>query len=311
MPGDVIGILSPASPLYGEKLNHYEKGLEYLVQSGYRICEGRAVRSQFGYLAGSDEERAQDFNSFFQNPEIKAIICSRGGYGSARILAKIDYTVVQQNPKIFVGYSDITVLQLALFQKCRLVTFSGPMVAMDLGRGLEPYTEHSFWQQMTLPAEHSFHMQEIAIPPVVYRNGFAEGRLVGGCLTSLNNLLGTGYLPDFSDSILILEDVAEEIYKIDRYLLQLLQAGILARIRGLVFGQFIDCHQPQGEKPSLTLDEVFRYYSDRLKVPVMANFPYGHGRMKFTLPLGCLVRMDTLKGEIKMLETGLNDYGKQ
>jgi muramoyltetrapeptide carboxypeptidase len=309
-PGDTIGILSPAGPLYGDKLNDYEKGLAYLVQCGYRVLEGRAVRDLNGYLAGSDEDRAHDFNGLFDNPDVKAIICSRGGYGSARILSKIDYETVRKNPKIFVGYSDLTVLQLALYQKCGLVTFSGPMVAMDLGRDLEPATEFSFWQQVTLAGEHSFIMQEMGALPIVYRNGCAEGRLLGGCLTSLNNLVGTGYLPDFTDCILILEDIAEEIYKIDRYLAQLLQAGILGQVRGLVFGQFIDCDQPQDMKPSLSLDEVFRYYADQLHIPAMANFPYGHGRVKFTLPMGGRVRMDTFKGEIKMLETGLDDDRK-
>ena len=143
--GELIGVVSPASPPKGEKSNQYNNGLSYLSKKGYRILEGQFVKSENGYLAGTDEQRAFDFNSMLKNPEIKAIFCSRGGYGTPRILEKIDYRTARKSPKIIVGYSDITALQLALFYRSRLVTFSGPMVAIDMNEGIHYFTDNSLF----------------------------------------------------------------------------------------------------------------------------------------------------------------------
>jgi muramoyltetrapeptide carboxypeptidase len=303
--GDTIGILSPAGPLYGEKLILFERGLDYLRKRGFKVIEGRSVRKINGYLAGTDEERADDFNRMFKNPEVSAIICSRGGYGCSRILSLIDYSLCRSNPKIFVGYSDITLLQMALYKNSDLVTFAGPMVAMDLGKGLDNVTEHWFWQQITQGDFHSFVVNEIDTAPIIYTDGVAEGPLLGGCLSAINSLIGTPYLPDMTGCILVLEDIGEDIYKIDRYFAQIAQAGIFQKVNGIVFGQFIDCGFNEDKKPTLALEQVIHHYIKDLHIPVIADFPYGHGERKVTLPIGCSVRLDTRKGELKMLEKGL------
>jgi len=266
------------------------------------------VRNQNGYLAGSDQQRADDFNDMFKNRDVKAILCSRGGYGCSRILPLIDFDQCRRHPKIVIGYSDVTILQLALFRICGLVTFSGPMVAIDIGKGLDPLTEGSFWQQISRPVLHSYILEEGGYSPVIYQGGAAEGRLLGGCLTSINSLLGTPFLPDFTGCILVLEDIGEDVYKIDRYFNQLFHAGILHCISGLIMGQFIDCEEEGNPNASFTIEQVIRHYTKDLNIPVMANLPYGHGEQKYTLPLGCLVRLDASRGEIKMLETGLNSH---
>ena len=304
--GEAIGVLSPASPPHGEKLEHYSRGLQYLRDLGYRVHEGQHVFKEYGYLAGTDEERAQDLNAMLAAPEIRAIFCSRGGYGTPRLLDKIDYAAVKKDPKILVGYSDITCLQLALFAKTGLITFSGPMVAVEMGKGIQPLTEKYFWPLLNSTRRVTMKAQIPEIKPVVYRGGIGEGRLLGGCLSLLAPLLGTRYQPDFRGAILVLEDIGEEAYNIDRYLVQLKYAGILKQIHGLVLGQFLDVVNEEKSAPTLSLHEVIDEYTRDLKVPVMANFPYGHNEVKYTLPIGCRVRLDTKRRLLTTLESGVS-----
>jgi muramoyltetrapeptide carboxypeptidase len=305
--GDAIAVLSPASPPHGEKKEQYARGVQYLCDRGYRVAEGDHVFKEYGYLAGSDQERSDDLNAMLSAPEIRAIICSRGGYGTPRLLDKIDYRAVKKNPKILVGYSDITCLQLALYAKTGLISFSGPMVAVEMGKGIQPLTEKYFWPLLTSVKPVRMKAAIPELQPVYYRRGIAEGRLLGGCLSLIAPLLGTEYQPDFSEAILILEDIGEEAYNIDRYLVQLKYAGILRQIKGLVLGQFLDVVDPEKSSPTLTLDEVIREYTSDLKIPIIANFPYGHNDVKYTLPIGCRVRLDAQRGALIMLESGVRN----
>ena len=298
-PGDVVGIVTPASQPYGEKRERYEKGIAYLREQGYEVVEGHNARAERGYLAGTDEQRAADLNDMFSNPEVKGIFCTRGGYGTLRLLDRIDYEAIRRNPKIFVGYSDITTLQLAIYQQTGLVTFSGPMVAVEMGKGIDKFTEHNLWRMIT----DEQPLGEFPMPSgqqlKTYRAGQAEGRLLGGCLSLITPLLGTKYMPDFNNAILVVEDIDEDTYRLDKHFAQLRLAGVLQKLSGIVFGQFIDC-EPKGEDapPFLTVEEVIADYIEGLNIPVVGKMPYGHGDVKVTLPIGAQVILDADSGKL-------------
>ena len=302
--GDVIGVVSPAGALSGERLIRLDRGLDYLRRKGYTIVEGRYVREQTGYLAGADEMRANDFNDMLRRPDIKAVFCSRGGYGVTRILDKIDYTAAGEHPKIVLGYSDITALQMALYNKAHLVSFSGPMVAIELGAELPPLTENSLWDMLTNDALHVLSGENPENDLRTISSGVAEGRLLGGCLSVVVSLLGTPWRPDFRNAILLLEDIGEDLYKIDRYFSQLKNAGILDLVNGVVLGRFIDIAADENNNP-FVFDDLIAHYLAPLHIPVLLNFPYGHTPLKYTLPLGCRVRLDADRGALHLLESAV------
>lgn len=302
--GDTIGVISPAGALNAERRERLQRGLAYLRQQGFHIQEGQSLREQHGYLAGTDEQRALDINAMFANPEIKAIFCTRGGYGITRLLDRIDYDSVRESPKILLGYSDITALQMALFAKTGLITFSGPMVAIEMGEPLPEPTHRELWNLLMQPREHVFAAQLNNQSFHTYISGRAKGRLLGGCLSVLVSLLGTSYLPDMTHALLLLEDIGEDLYKIDRYLSQLKHAGVLQRIAGVVLGQFVNIHPDENHNP-VEFNDLISYYLTPLQIPVIGNFPYGHVPLKYTLPLGCRVQLDTEAGSLQLLEAGV------
>lgn len=302
-PGATIGIVSPASRPLDEA--PYRQGLGYLRQLGYSILESEQVLFRRGYLAGDDDDRASDFNAMLQNPQIGAIFCTRGGYGTPRLLDRIDYDAILASPKIVVGYSDITALQLAIWAKVGVITFSGPMVAVEMGRGIAPFTEASFWSALSPSPSPRLLINPIDNPARVMKPGRAAGRLLGGCLSLINVLLGTPYCPDFSGAILLLEDIDEEPYRVDRYLAQLRLAGVLDQVSGIVLGQFIDCVPREPEKPSLTVTEIFDDYFASLNLPILANFAYGHGGVKHTIPIGSRAILDTAQGGLILTESAV------
>lgn len=300
-----VGIVSPASRPLDEMI--YYQGIEYLKQKGYRVIEGAHVLDRRGYLAGRDEDRADDVNAMFRNPEIGAIICSRGGYGTPRLIDKLDFDAIRNNPKIFVGYSDLTAVSLAIWQQTQLVTYSGPMIAVEMGRGIDPFTETSFWTSVTNSQPAGLLTNPDSSSIRVIKPGRAEGRLLGGCLSLIDVLLGTPFFPDFDGAILILEDIDEEPYRVDRYLAQLRLAGVFDKISGIVLGQFIDCGPKDPEKPALTLDEIFMDYFGNLNIPIIADFAYGHGTIKHTIPIGIQAMLDTEAGGLILTESAVNE----
>ncbi len=305
-PGDTIGVVAPASPMRPDRL---QAGIDYLRRQGFRVVLGGHVRNQRGYLAGSDGERAEDLMRMFSDPEVKAIIAARGGYGTQRILDLLDYDVIAAHPKILVGYSDLTALQLAIWKRTGLVTYSGPMVAIEMGKGIEPFTENSLWSVLRSPGFTGVFPDPPDSSLRVFRGGVARGRLLGGCLSLLPTLLGTPYEPNFEGCILVLEDIGEEPYRLDRYLAHLRHAGVLGSVAGVILGQFIDCAPSTDETPSLTLEEVLEDYFGNLPVPVVAGFPYGHGDVKVTLPLGVEVEVDADRGAVRCLEPSVEPAG--
>ncbi|MBN1542256.1 LD-carboxypeptidase [candidate division KSB1 bacterium] len=302
-PGDLIGIVSPASPLRGEKLQNLKKGMQYLRRKGYQLIEGKNARKMTGYLAGSDAQRLADLNDMIRNPQVRAIFATRGGYGTARLLPHLDYKALRRDPKIVVGYSDITSLQLALFSQTGLITFSGPMVAVEMGKGIEAFTETNFWPLITRAELQSF----VAPRGVTFRPGTAEGRLLGGCFSLINPAIGTPFLPDLRGAVLLMEDICEDVYRLDRYFAQLRNSGILFELAGIILGDFIDCENTDPDSPSLTIEQIIYDYTHDLSIPVLGSFPYGHGDIKYTLPIGCRVRLDATQHTCEMLEPGVSD----
>lgn len=297
--GDLIGIISPASRIANPA--RIDQGVAYLERLGYRTVTGKHILNTYGYLAGTDEERVADLHAMFANPEIKAIMCIRGGYGTPRLLSLIDYRLIARNPKIFVGYSDITSLQLAIWKRCGLVTFQGPMVGVDMPDQLDASTEELFWRLLTSPKKAGS-----VIPPgtesVMLRKGKGTGRLLGGNLAHLAGAVGTVYMPSFKDALLFIEDIGEEPYRIDRMLTQLRHAKVIDQVKGVLGGQFTDCEIKDATKPTLTVDEVLREFGQMCQPPFLAHLPFGHEAHKMTIPMGIKAKVDAGAGTLEFLE---------
>jgi len=297
--GDLIGIISPASRIADPA--RIEKGIAYLERLGYRTAPGDNILKSYGYLAGTDEERVADLHRMFANREVKAIMCVRGGYGTPRLLSLVNYRLIARNPKIFVGYSDITSLQLALWKKCGLITFQGPMVGVDMPEQMDSYTEELFWRLLTSPKKAG-QVNPPDNPSVTVRQGKASGRLLGGNLAHLAGAVGTVHMPSFKDALLYIEDIGEEPYRIDRMMTQLRHARLFEQVKGVLGGQFTDCEIKDTSKPTLTVDEVFREFGGSCLLPFLAHLPFGHEAHKMTVPMGLLAKLDAGAGTLEFLE---------
>lgn len=298
--GDLIGIISPSSS--PDDLTRIERGVRYLESLGYKVIVGKNVGIYHGYLAGTDEQRVEDLHAMFKNKDVKAIMCVRGGYGAPRLLDKIDYKLIARNPKIFVGYSDITALQLAFLAKAGLLTFAGPMLAVDFFENVNRFTEEMFWALIT--SSKKFGKIELPENEKLYTivKGQARGRIVGGNLATLLALAGSKYLPKMDKKILLLEDTGETPYRIDRMLNQLKFMGILKEVSGVILGAFTDHQEADPEKKTLTLGEVISDYFEKLKKPVVYNFSHGHIKSNITVPIAANIRINTSKNMIEILE---------
>jgi muramoyltetrapeptide carboxypeptidase len=233
----------------------------------------------------------------FADDRIGAIFCTRGGYGSARLLELLDYRFIQSHPKILVGFSDITALSLALFAKARLITFAGPMIAAEFASGIRPLASEALWDM--LGQRRKTRRLPHCEGSRILQGGVTEGTLLGGNLSVLCSLIGTPWLPDMRGAVLFIEDVGEPVYRVDRMLLQLRQSGILRRISGVILGSFTAV---PAEKQNRELDEVLREYLLPLGIPVLADFPFGHIPEKITLPLGSQVRLDANRRAVTVLQ---------
>jgi muramoyltetrapeptide carboxypeptidase len=301
--GDLIGVISPASS--PDDLIKIENGVKYLEKLGYRVLVGKNVGKVNGYLAGSDQERVDDLHDMFKNKNVNAVFCVRGGYGSTRLLDKIDYKLIANNPKIFVGYSDINALQMAFYAKCGLITFGGPMVAVDFANEISPFTEEAFWKVLTSNTKIGRVQNPNKEKYFILNKGKAEGRILGGNLSIINSLIGTEYLPKLKDSILLLEEINEEPYRIDRMLNHLRLLKILKSIRGIILGDFVKCVEFDSEKRTLSLNEVITDYFEGLKMPVIYNFRHGHLHEKVTIPFGVRAVLNASRGYVEINENAV------
>jgi muramoyltetrapeptide carboxypeptidase len=303
--GDTIGIIAPASAPPDPKC--FARAAAVLEQLGFKTELAPNVRKRCGFLAGSDRDRAGDLMKMFANRRVKGIICVRGGYGTGRLLRLLDYEVIRANPKIFVGYSDITSLHCAFLAKSGLGSFHGPMLNPDfLQRDLPNFTLQSFQRTVMQPSPPGgicLGYQQKTIK--ILRRGVAGGPLVGGNLSVFCATLGTPYQPSFRNSILFFEDRDEAPYRFDRMLTQLLNAGLLQQVAGIAIGINANCHDPKAthaKEYRQTLEDVFRERLLPLKVPVVMGLPFGHVRLNATLPIGVRATLDAVKGDLVITE---------
>lgn len=303
-PGDTLGLVAPASPSPDE--SRIERGIRYLESRGYRVKPGRYLRRRTGFFAGTDAQRAAELNAMFRDPQVQAIFCLRGGYGSGRLLPLLDYGAIRRHPKILVGFSDLTALQLGLLRRPGLITFSGPLVAVEFAQTVDPFTEEHFWRLLT--SRHPVGPLPTPKPrgqlPVL-QPGRAEGRLVAGNLALLVSLLGTRYLPEMRGSLLVVEDVGEQLYRLDRMWTQLRLAGWLSQLAGLVLGSFTDCPPAPEPNRGLSLNSMAREVAGWIRGPVVRGLAYGHEPRRLTLPLGLTARLDTGRGRMEILEAAV------
>ncbi|MCG8607317.1 LD-carboxypeptidase [bacterium] len=285
--GDTIGVISPGSPVLPGRL---ERGIEYLKRSGYSVRLGQHVSDANGYLAGSDKDRTEDIHRMYRDDEVAAIFCTRGGYGTPRLLNRIDYDLIRRNPKIFVGFSDITALQLAILAKSDAITFSGPMVGAEMARDMDSLTERHFWDLIG-GASRSLWLSAKDAALKCLRPGKARGPLIGGCLSLICSLVGTPYLPDLTGAILLVEEVGEAPYRIDRLLTQLRLSENLQKLSGILFGKFENCVSKSPDD-SLSIEQVIRDATSDLTIPVIYGVSYGHVDQKFTFPMGADIELD-------------------
>lgn len=286
--GDLIGVVAPAGPV--RSWSKLEKGIRYLEKLGYRVVTGRHIDDKLGYLAGRDIDRTADLHAMFADRRVKAIFAARGGYGIHRILPLLDFSLIKKNPKIVVGYSDITALHLALYARTGLITFAGPMVSSGL-TDLSGKVEERFWQYLT-SAKPPEPIQLRLHHPRLRNKAEASGRLLGGNLSVLGALTGTPFLPSFRNSILFLEEIDEAPYRIDRMLQQLRLAGILSGLSAVLIGEFTGCVPADKRTPTLSIGEVFEdiFQSDRY--PVVGGLRHGHLEGSVPLPVGVRCRLD-------------------
>jgi muramoyltetrapeptide carboxypeptidase len=303
LKGDLIGIISPASS--PDDLSLIEGGVKYIEGLGYHTILGNNVGKSRGYLAGTDAERVDDIHQMFCDKNVKAIFCLRGGYGAFRLLDKIDYKIIRNNPKIFVGFSEITALQMAFLQKANLITFAGPMVLPNFSKEVSTYTEENFWRMITSAKK----LGKVKLPKLdklpSLNLGITAGRLAGGNLAVFVSLLGTKYLPDLNNKILLLEEINEPPYKIDRMFNQLRLNKVFKKVKGIILGSFVDCSEPDKEKKTLTLEEIRADYLGSINIPVIHSFPHGHIKDMLTLPIGTKIKLNATKGFIEFTESGV------
>ncbi|MDH3360704.1 MAG: LD-carboxypeptidase [Desulfobulbaceae bacterium] len=282
--GDTIGIIAPAGPIRDRE--EFNAGVRIIKEMGFQVKFDRDIFRQDGYLAGDDKSRADEFNSLWADPEVKALIAARGGYGSLRIVSNINMDLVRHQPKILIGFSDITVLLCAVSKGADMVTFHGPTVS-TLGT-CDRESATSLFNTISSPRPpEPIKPQNIEI----ITSGNTQGRIMGGNLTNLCNLLGTPFEPDWQQTILFIEDVGEAPYRIDRMLTQLATAGKLADISGLILGDFTDCGDTE-----IIWQRALELTGD--KIPVWGNFPVGHGKQNLTLPVGLTAEMDSGSGRL-------------
>lgn len=279
-PGDTIGVLAPAS---NGGMTDYNPSIRLLESMGYKVKLAPSVTNDFGFLAGDDEERAKDINDFFKDDDIKAILCLRGGYGSARILNKLDYDMIRRHPKMLIGYSDITALHAAIGEKSGIVTIHGPMMSSFKTWDFTPFTLYNFENGIS----GSLPKGSIRMPAGktlrTIQEGDAEGILEGGNLAVIASLAGTPYELKGNGAILVLEDTGEDPYRIDRMMQQLYQNGLLKRVAAIAYGDFYSSTPKEGE---FTVEDVLSYYGKLSGKPVIAGLPIGHGPDNLFLPLG-------------------------
>jgi len=311
--GDNIGLITPSSSI---SRDNFEKTLQNIEKLGFKAKYSDNIRVKKGFLAGTDEQRLTDLHDMFENENIDGIVCARGGYGAGRILSMLNYDLIRNNPKVLVGYSDITALHMGIYTQAGLVCFHGP-------NGDSTYTDFSRqqYERLLLKASDNYILSgkdplleveeddsNIRPLPVTIRGGTAQGELVGGNLTLISTLMGTPYELDFRGKIVFLEDIGEAPYRVDRMLTQLLLAGKLEQAEGIAFGTFVDCEFDEDDPDfpdSLSLKEVIVDRSKSLNIPIVFGMPFGHISHNGILPYGIPAELNAEEHTLSLLESAV------
>lgn len=305
--GNTIGLVCPAYSAFIKE--EVQITVESLQSMGFKVVLGKHIFDRYGNLAGKDEDRAADINEMFADKKIDAIMAMHGGWGCARILPLLDYKLIKKNPKIFIGYSDITALLLGIYSQTGLVTFHGPVGSSTWNSFTVDYFKNTLIDGnatvMSNPVRKSDNLVQVDDRIYTITAGKASGKLIGGNLTVLSHILGSKYVPDFKGAILFIEDVQEDTYRIDRMITQLKLAGILNQISGFIFGKCTDC-PPSKNYGSLTLEDIFEDHIKPLKIPAFSGAMIGHIKDKFTVPVGIEADIDATAGTIKLKESAVS-----
>jgi len=305
--GDTIGLITPGSFIEDEDL---EKAIDNIKSLGFKVKLSKNIRKQRGYTAGTREERIYDLHSMFSDSDIDGIWCARGGYGCTGLLPLIDFDLIKKNPKVFIGYSDITVLHLAIFKKAGLVTFHGPVASSTFSDYSTKYFKKMLMSTdippKAYPSEYNDEKGEenIFFKPKVINKGEAEGKLIGGNLSLISAMSGTEWSINYEDKLLFIEDIGEAPYRIDRMLIQINQNQNFSKAKGIVLGVFEDCKKPKDE-PSLELEQMFEDNMVDVITPVSYGFSIGHIRDQITLPMGINAKMNAEERSLEFLESAV------
>jgi len=302
--GDRIGLVTPGSSVTEEQLNDCILKLE---EMGFRTTYQDSVLSEYGYFAGKDQERADELMEMFSDEEVDAIWCVRGGYGSIRILDLLDYDLIRKNPKVFIGYSDISALITSIYQETGLVTFHGPVGTSEFNRfsvrsiskvlqDAEPLYKYPYRREKGTRHNPEFDRYTL-------NGGRAEGLLVGGNISVLDSMIGTRFEPDFENKIVYLEEIGEKTYRVDKMIFHLLSGTNLKQAAGIVMGVFGECNI--NEEPRLSLKEALDDLLAPLAIPVSYGLSFGHIKRMITIPTGIRAAMDADKNSFRLLESAV------
>jgi len=304
-PGDKIGLAAPGGFITEKEL---EESSENLKAFGFVPVPSTNILKRFGYLAGTDKQRADDLNELFSRKDIAGIVCARGGYGCARILPLLDYNIIRKNPKVFVGYSDVTALHYGIYLNTGLVCFHGPV-------GISTFNPFSiqYFEDVLLHTSSKLELisekeKDESSGIMTIRSGRAKGDLIGGNLSIVVSLLGTPYDINTNDKIIFLEDIKEEPYRIDRMLTQMIQAGKFDKAKGIALGVFHKCEAKEKDPEfplSFTLHEVLVERLYDFGIPVLYGLSFGHITNKFTLPFGITAELDSANQTMTLLESAV------
>lgn len=299
--GDLIGLVTPGSPITEEQL---EEAVQKIESLGYKTYYTDSVRSEYGYFAGKDQERADELMHMFTQEEVNGIWCVRGGYGSIRILNLLDFDLIEQNPKVFIGYSDITALLTSVYERTGLVTYHGPMGVSEFNEFslesleqvvVDPGKKYKYPYKREAGTEENPEFDRYTL-----NGGRAEGELIGGNISVLDSMIGSSFEPDFENKVVYLEEIDEKTYKVDKMLFHLLEATNLKKAAGIVMGVMGNCDQ--AEAPTLSLKQAISDLLEPLDMPVSYGFSFGHIKEMITLPNGIRARFNANRNSLKLLE---------
>jgi muramoyltetrapeptide carboxypeptidase len=305
--GDTIALVTPGSYITEQEK---EESINNLRGLGFNVVYSDRLMQKNGYFSATDKERALDLNEMFERKDVQGIMCARGGYGCARILPYLDYDLIEDNPKVLIGFSDVTALQYAIYKNCGLITFHGPVSISTFSS----FSNKNFRNVLMEPGEqlelvnsttgNNYNQYGIT----VIADGKAEGELVGGNLSIVASLIGTEYDIDYSGKIIFLEEFLEEPYRVDRMLTQMIQAGKFEDAAGIALGVFKLCESDKTNPSfdnSFSLMEVLQDRLGKLRIPVIYGLSFGHIADKFTLPFGVKAELNSETKQLKLLEPGV------